>query len=81
MNLLNEELGTKQQISFRLSVRKTVVYQSSVNFKKHGIYTDRKRSGKPLKTSRRDAHVIQTIALLSPLICSKKVQRNFYSQV
>jgi len=77
MNLLNEEYCTKRQLSLSVGVRKTAAHQSSVTFQTYGIYADCKRSERLLKTSGRDAHVVQTIALLSPLICSKNTGKEF----
>ena len=50
-NLVSEEGYSERQISIRLGVRKTAVYQAIAKFQKNGIYTDRKKSERPLKTS------------------------------
>ena len=54
INLLSEKGYSERQISIRLGVSKTAVHQAIAKFQKYGIYTDRKRSGRPLKTSSRD---------------------------
>ena len=62
INLLSEEGYSERQISIILRVSKTAVHQAIAKFQKYGIYTDRKRSGRPLKTSSRDDHFIKKIA-------------------
>ena len=74
-NLFSEEGYSEHQISIRLGVSKTAVHQAIAKFQKYGIYTDRKRSGRPLKTSSRDDHIIKKIALQSPLSSSKKIHK------
>ena len=81
INLLSEEGYSERQISIRLGVSKTAVHQAKAKFQNCGIYTDRKRSGRPLKTSSRDDHIIKQIAVRSPLSSSKKIVRNFFRQV
>ena len=49
------------------------MHQAIAKFQKYGMYTDRKRSGKALKTSSRDDHIIKKIAVRSPLSSSKKI--------
>ena len=59
INLLSEEGYSERQISIRLGVSKTAVHQAIAKFQKYGIYTDRKRRGRPLKPSSRDDHIIK----------------------
>ena len=75
INLLSEEGYSERQISIRQGVSKTAVHQAIAKFQKYGIYTDRKRSGRPLKTSSRDDHIIKKIAVRSPLSSSKKIRK------
>ena len=51
------------------------MHQAIPKFQKYGIYTDRKRSGRPLKTSSRNDHIIEKIAVQSPLSSSKKIRK------
>ena len=74
INLLSEEGYSERQISIRLGVSKTAVHQAVAKFQKFGIYTDRKRSWRPLKTSSRDYHIITKIAVRFPLSSSKKIR-------
>ena len=75
INLLSEEGYSERQISIRLGVSKTAVHQAIAKFQKYGIYTDRKRSGRPLKTSSGDDHIIKKIAVRFPLSSSKKIRK------
>ena len=75
INLLSEEGHSERQISIRLGVSKTAVHQAIAKFQKYDIFTDRKRSGKPLKTSSKDDHIIEKIAVRSPLSFSKKIRK------
>ena len=67
INLLSEEGYSERQISIRIGVSKTAVHQAIAKFQKYGMYMDRKRSGRPLKTSSRDHHIIKKIAVRFPL--------------
>ena len=78
INLLSEEGYSERQISIRLGVSKTATHQAIAKFQKYGIYTDRKRSGRPLKTSSRDDHIIKKIAMRSPLSSSKKIRKELF---
>ena len=75
INLLSEEGYLEREISIRQGVSKTAVHQAIPKFQKYGIYTDRKRSERPLKTSTRNDHIIKKIAVRSPLSSSKKMRR------
>ena len=75
INLLSEEGYSERQISIRLGVSKTTVHQAIAKFQEYSIYTDRKRSGRPLKTSSRDDHIIKKIAVRSPLSSSTKIRQ------
>ena len=75
INLLSEEGHSERQISIRLGVSKTAVHQALAKFQKCAICMDRKRSGRPLKTSSRDEHIIKKIAVRSPLSSSKKIRK------
>ena len=61
INLLSEEEYSERQISIRLGVSKTTVHQAVAKFQKYRIYTDRKRRGRPLKTSCRDDHITTSV--------------------
>ena len=78
INLLREEEYSARQISIRLGVSKTTVHQAVAKFQKYRIYRDRKRSGRPLKTSSRDDHIIKKIAVRSPLSSSKKIRQELF---
>ena len=61
INLLSEEGYSEHQISIRIGVSKTAVHQAIAKFQKYDIYTDRKKSERPLKTSSRDDHIIKKV--------------------
>ena len=53
---------------------KTAVHQAIVKFKICGSYVDTKRSGRPRKTTPRDDHLIQRVAVRSPTSSCKKIR-------
>ena len=59
INLLSEEGYSEHQISIRIGVSKTAVHRAIAKFQKYGIYTDRKKSERPLRTSSRDDMTIK----------------------
>ena len=54
INLLSKEEYSERQISIRIGISKTAVHQAIAKFQEYGIYTDRKKSERSLKTSSRD---------------------------
>ena len=69
--LHNEEfLG---RFAKKMSCSKTAVYQAIPRFKNFGLYHDKKRSGRPRKTSPRDDNLIRKIAVWSPISSCEKI--------
>ena len=56
--ILHEEGMSERQIAARLSVSKTGVQQAITKHVSEGIFCDRKRSGRPRKTSILDDNLI-----------------------
>ena len=65
---------SKRQIAARLSISKTGVHQAITKHVSEGIFCDRKRSGRPRKTSIRDDNLIRRIVVRSPTSSTKKLQ-------
>jgi len=72
--ILRQEGYTERAISERLAVSKTAVHQAVVKFKNCGSYSDRKRSGRPRKTTRRDDILIKRCVVKSPTFSAKKIR-------
>ena len=64
VTLFNEGYS-ERQISVKVSCCKTTVHTAIVNFKTSGSFRDKKRCGRPRKTSLRDDHLIKRIAIRS----------------
>ena len=81
VTLCNEGYS-ERQISVKVSCCKTAVHTAIVNFKTSGSFRDKKRCGRPRKTSLRDDHLIKRIATHSQqvpveryvLLCFRQVQ-------
>ena len=71
--ILHKEGVSKHQIAARLNVSKTGVHQAITKHVFEGIFCDRKRSGRPRKTSIRDHNLIRWIAVRSPSSLTKKL--------
>ena len=73
VTLFNEGYS-ERQISVKVSCCKTAVHTAIVNFKTSGSFRDKKRCGRPRKTSLRDDHLIKRIATRSPTSSSGKIR-------
>ena len=67
-------MASSHEILFRLSVSKTGVNQAITKHVFEGIFCDRKRSGRPRKTSIRDDNLIRRMVVRSPTSSTKKLQ-------
>ena len=72
--ILHKEGVSERQIAERLSVSKTGVHQTITKHVSEGIFCDRKRSGRPRKTSIRDDNLIRRIVVRSLTSSTKKLQ-------
>ena len=72
--ILHEEGVFERQIAARLSVSKTGVHQVITKHVSEGIFCDRKRSGRPRKTSISDDNLIRRMVVRSPTSSTKKLQ-------
>ena len=73
VTLFNEGYS-ERQISVKVSCCKTAVHTAIVNFKISGSFRDKKRCGRPRKTSLRDDHLIKRIATRSPTSSCGKIR-------
>ena len=72
--ILHKEGQSECLISENVECSKTAVHQAIVKFKICGSYVDTKRSGRPRKTTPRDDHLIQRVAVRSPTSsCNKYI--------
>ena len=65
---------SERLISEKVECSKTAVHQAIVKFKICGSYVDKKRSGRPRKTTPRDHHLIRRVAVRSPTSSCKKIR-------
>ena len=72
--ILHKEGVSERQTAARLSVSKTGVHQAITKHVSEGIFCDRKRSGRPQKTSIRDDNLIRRMVVRSPTSSTKKLQ-------
>ena len=72
--ILHKEGLSEREIIKRISRSKTAVHQAIMRFKNFGSYKDKKRSGRPSKTTPRDDHLIRRIVLKSPTASCKKIR-------
>ena len=72
--ILHRKGVSERQIAARLSVSKTGVHQAITKHVSEGIFCDRKRSGRPRKTSIRDDNLIRRMVVHSPASSTKKLQ-------
>ena len=71
---MHKEGQSECLISENVECSKTAVHQAIVKFKICGSYVDTKRSGRPRKTTPRDDHLIQRVAVHSPTSSCKKIR-------
>ena len=62
------------EIAKKVKVSKTAVYNAITKYQNEGIFTDRKRSGRPKVTSRREYRLMHKVVTRSPMSSSKKIQ-------
>ncbi|KAK6173376.1 hypothetical protein SNE40_016841 [Patella caerulea] len=63
---LKEEGYSIRNIARRLRISKTAVHNAVLKFNTDGNFRDRKRSGRPRKTTQRDNHLIKRVVQRSP---------------
>ena len=69
---LRGEGNTERDISVKLRYSKTAVHNAIVKFNTGGTFRDSKRSGRPRKTTLRDA--VRRIVMRSPMSSCKKIR-------
>ena len=79
--ILHKEGVSDRQIAARLSVSKTGVHQAITKHVSEGIFCDRKRSGKPRKTSIRDDNLIRRMVVCSPTSSTKKFKPPYFGNI
>ena len=63
-----------REIARKVEVSKTAVLNAITKYQNEGIFTDRKRSGRPKVTSRRENRLMHKVVTRSLISCSKKIQ-------
>ena len=61
--ILRKEGLFKRKICIKVTLSNTAVYQAIARFQNFGLYHDKKRSGRPRKTSSLDDNLIWQIAV------------------
>ena len=69
LNFSVREITKKVKVS-----KKTTVHNAITKYQNEGIFTDRKRSGRPKVTSRREDRHMHKVVTRSPMSSSKKIQ-------
>ena len=69
---LHEEGHSERKMAVKMSCSKTAVHTTINNFDFYGNYSDKKKSGRPRKTSRRDDHMMKLTISRSPTNSCKK---------
>ena len=72
--ILHKKEVSERQIAASLSFSKTRVHQAITKHVCEGIFCDRKRSGRPRKTSIRDNNLIRRMVVRSPTGSTKELQ-------
>ena len=67
---------SQRQISKDLGISRTSVQRAIKKFLLEGIYENRKKSGRPRKTSQRNDHTMKRIVACSPTSSCKKIRSN-----
>ena len=62
------------EIARKVIVSKTAVHNAITKYQNESIFTDRKRSGRPKVTSRREDRLMHKVVTRSPKSSSKKLQ-------
>ena len=73
---LHEEGHSERKMAVKMACSKTAVHTTINNFEFYGNYSDKKKSGRPRKTSRRDDHMMKLTVSRSPTSSCKKIQAN-----
>ena len=74
ITVLWQEGYLERIIASKLRCGKTAVHTAKVNFMKYGNYNDRKRSGRPLKSTSNDDNMMKRIAARSPTSSCQKIK-------
>ena len=67
---------SQRQISKQLVISKLSIQSAIKNFKTDGFYGDRKKTGRPWKTTTRDNYTTKRIVARSPTSSCKKIRAN-----
>ena len=65
-----------REIARKVKVSKTAVHNAITKYQNEGIFTDRKRSGRPKVTSRREDRLMHKVVTRYPMSSSQKLQAN-----
>lgn len=72
--ILHNEGVSERQISKKVGCSKTAVHQAVVKFKSCASYADKKKSGRPRKTTPRDDNLIRRTVVRSPTSSANKIR-------
>jgi transposase len=73
---LHKEGYSERKIAVKICCSKTAVHTAISKFENEGSYSDKKRTGRPRKTTKRDDNLMKLIVSRSPTSSCKKVQAN-----
>ena len=71
---IHEEGHSEHEIAVKMACSKTAVHTTINNFELYGSYSNKKKSSRPRKTSRRDDHMMKLTVSKSPTSSCKKIQ-------
>ena len=74
ITVLWQEGYSERMFASKLHCGKTAVHTAKVNFMKYGNYKDRKRSGRPRKSTPRDDNMMKRIVARSPTSSCQKIK-------
>ena len=77
---LHKEGHSERLISQKMKKSKTAVHNAMAKFRNTGTYTTAKKSGRPRKTTPRDDHAIQKIAVRSPMSFASKIRSSLLAK-
>ena len=77
---LHEEGHSERKIAVKMACSKTAVHTTINNFELYGNYSDKKKSGRPRKTSRRNDHMMKLTFKISNQFL-QKIQANLLQKL
>ena len=77
---LRQEGYSERMIVSNLLCSKAAVHTAKVNFMKYGNYKNKKRSGRPLKSTLRDDNIMKKMVARSPTSSCQKIKDLFESE-